>query len=140
MSKRYMHTNIIGISSLLNEFNPLSLSNPFNFSVLVRMYKPRVFGKVFFFLAAVAMIAESLTFSVSIATLVRETITTIHLSLSLKNWNQTYKGFLKKKCYKGVLSTLLLRTQTIMMESKCSKNYFLGFYYHLSYTRVDLIC
>ena len=56
-----------------------------------------------------------------------------------KKWNQTVKGY-SKKCHIGLHSTPLLRTQILTMGSKYSNNYFLKLYYHLSYTRVDLIC
>ena len=46
----------------------------------------------------------------------------------------------QKNCCKDVSFSSLQRTQTVMVRSKCSKNYFLVFYHHFSYNWVDLIC
>ena len=58
---------------------------------------------------------------------------TYQSKLSLKRMESNRKTD-QKNCCKVVSSTSLLSTWTLMMVSKCSKNYVLIFYCHLSYT------
>ena len=123
-------------------FSPNCLSN---FYVVIRMYKIHVFDEAFFFLATVAMVTENETFSSFHSKLCNRNKFFHHnhpayqSQLSLKDRVKQIKT--PKKCLiKCLFSTPFLRTQTLKMRLKCRKNYFLRFYYHLSYTWVDLIC
>ena len=57
----------------------------------------------------------------------------------MKNLSQTHKEYSKKIVTNIYLSIPFLRTLTIRMGSECSKDYFLDFYYYLSYTWTKLI-
>ena len=109
------------------------------------MYKIHGFDEAFFFLATVAMITEHPTILVPIVTFIKERNSFIEI-MQLINSNYFIKSGVKqrkttlKNCCKGVSSTPLLWTPTLTIGSKCSKNDFRGFYYHLLYAWVDLIC
>ena len=114
------------------------LSNQLNFSVVIRMYKIPVFDETFSLLATVAMIAENVTFSSFYSNchkgnkFVHHNFAANQSKLPPEKWSHTVKGY-SKNCIKGVSSTPLLKTQTLTRGSKCTKNYFLRFYYHLSH-------
>ena len=112
------------------------LSNRFNLSVAVRKHKIHVFEKASFFLAIITRYLKIWFFSVSIATIVKETNYLITI-MQLNNPHYPWKIGIKQRkatpenCGKGLSSTTLLRTHTLTIRSKCSKNYFPWFYYHL---------
>ena len=109
------------------------------------MYKIHVFDETFSLLATVAMIAENVTFSSFYSNchkgnkFVHHNFAANQSKLPPEKWSHIVKGYLKN-CIKGVSSTPLLKTQTLTRGSKCTKNYFLRFYYHLSHAWVGLIC
>ena len=91
---------------------------------------------------------KSVLFPISMTTIVRETnyfITIMQLINPNYPWKNSQTDVYSKNCGKCVPSTLLLSAQTLIltMGSKCCKNVkmsFLDFYYHSSYTLMDLIC
>ena len=111
------------------------LSNQLIFSVAVLIYTIHVFQGAFSLPATIPMITKKVPFF--LFTMEPMLGKHIHSSRSsglstqttakLKYWNQTDRKY-SKNCCKSVFSTLLLRTIAITMRSKCSKNYFFGFY------------
>ena len=103
---------------------PKCLSKLHNFSVVARIYKVPVFDEAFFLLATVPMITGKVRFfQFSWQILLRKILPilssqscclSIQTTISLKNWSQTDKDYIKN-CCKGVSSTPLLRIQTLTM-------------------------
>lgn len=81
-------------------------------------------------------------FPVSISTILRKTksfITIVQIvNPKKKKWCQTER--LLKKVVAKVYPLPLIRTQMLTVGLKCIRNYFLVFYYHLSYTCGEIIC
>ena len=109
------------------------------------MYKIHVFDKAFFVLATVAMITENLTFAsfhinhCNKNKFFRHNHAIYESKLSLKNMESNRKCYSKKLLSRFIFYPII-RTQTQTMWSKCSKNYFLGFYHPFSYTHGGMIC
>ena len=98
-------------------------------SVCIRLI---LFDEAFFILATIAMITKNVTYSSCYCNYFKGNKFFNHNHAAYQS-KHIVKGF-SKNCIKGVSPTPMVRIQTLTMESKCSKMYFLRFYYHLSYT------
>lgn len=130
------------ISEVLIFFLADCLSNQLIFSVAVHMFRVHVFDKAFFFSATVIMITENVTISSFHINHSKENKVFHHNRANCeskkKKWCQTER--LLKKVVAKVYPLPLIRTQMLTVGLKCIRNYFLVFYYHLSYTCGEIIC